>query len=34
MVADTDIGRELTRQISDLENLLVAYRRGLIKEKN
>ena len=32
MVADTDIGRELREQITDLRSLLVAYRRGLIKE--
>ena len=32
MVADTDIGRELREQIVDLENLLFAYRRGIIKE--
>lgn len=32
MVADTDKGVELRRQISDLERLLVAYRRGYIKE--
>lgn len=33
-VADTDIGRELRLQINDLKNLLTAYRRGLIKERN
>lgn len=33
MVSDTDIGRELRRQIADLENLLLAYRRGIIKER-
>ncbi len=33
MVADTDIGQELREQIADLENLLIAYRRGLIKER-
>lgn len=32
MVADTDIGRELREQIVDLEKLLFAYRRGIIKE--
>lgn len=32
MVADTDIGRELREQIVDLEKLLFAYRRGVIKE--
>lgn len=31
-VADTDIGRELKKQINDLEHLLYAYRHGLIKE--
>ena len=33
LVADTDIGRELKRQISDLEMLLYAYRHGFIKER-
>jgi len=33
MVADTDKGAELREQIVDLEKLLVAYRRGYIKEK-
>ena len=33
MVSDTDIGQELRRQIADLETLLLAYRRGLIKER-
>lgn len=32
MVADTDIGHELREQIVDLEKLLFAYRRGIIKE--
>lgn len=32
LVADTDIGIELKKQISDLEKLLYAYRHGLIKE--
>lgn len=32
-VGDTDIGRELRRQIQDLEMLLDAYRKGYIKEK-
>lgn len=32
LVADTDIGIELNKQISDLEKLLYAYRHGLIKE--
>lgn len=31
-VADTDIGRELSKQIKDLESLLYAYRHGYIKE--
>lgn len=33
LVADTDIGRELKRQVEELEKLLYAYRRGFIKEK-
>lgn len=32
MVNDTDKGAELREQIADLEKLLVAYRRGFIKE--
>lgn len=32
-VADTDIGRELKAAIKDLENLLVAYREGVLVEK-
>lgn len=32
LVADTDIGRELKMQISELEKLLYAYRHGFIKE--
>lgn len=32
-VRDTDIGKELINQIDDLQNLLVAYRKGLIKER-
>ncbi|HEY5525158.1 MAG TPA: fructose-1,6-bisphosphatase [Clostridium sp.] len=32
-VRDTDIGVELQREIEDLEDLLTAYRKGLIKEK-
>lgn len=32
LVADTDKGRELKRQISDLKELLHAYRHGWIKE--
>ena len=31
MVADTDKGAELREQVADLERLLAAYRRGLIK---
>ena len=34
MVSNTDIGRELRSQISDLEKLLLAYRRGLIAVKS
>ena len=34
MVNDTDIGAELRVQIADLNNLLLAYRRGYIKEKS
>ena len=33
MVKDTDKGRELVAQVSDLEKLLVAYRMGFIKER-
>ena len=33
MVSDTDIGLELREQIADLEKLLLAYRRGFIKER-
>lgn len=32
LVADTDIGKELKKQISELEKLLYAYRHGFIKE--
>ncbi|KOA20614.1 fructose-1,6-bisphosphatase class 3 [Clostridium homopropionicum DSM 5847] len=32
-VSDTDIGEELKKQIKELEMLLIAYRKGLIKEK-
>lgn len=32
-VGDTDIGEELKSQIKDLEALLAAYRKGLIKEQ-
>ena len=33
MVNDTDKGEELRGQIVDLEKLLIAYRKGIIKEK-
>lgn len=33
-VEDTDIGKELKKQIKDLEKLLVAYRKGLIDERD
>lgn len=33
MVNDTDKGAELREQIADLEKLLIAYRRGFIKEQ-
>lgn len=33
LVADTDIGVELRKQIDDLEELLFAYRHGYVKEK-
>lgn len=33
MVADSDKGVELSEQISDLEKLLMAYRKGIIKER-
>ena len=33
LVADTDSGRELQRQVDDLKRLLYAYRHGIIKEK-
>ena len=33
LVADTDKGKELRAQISDLKDLLYAYRHGIIKEK-
>ena len=32
-VADTDKGQELIKQISDLEELLYAFRHGFIKER-
>ena len=33
MVADTDKGQELKEQISDLKELVAAYREGAIKER-
>lgn len=33
LVADTDVGDELKSQIEDLQELLYAYRHGIIKEK-
>ncbi len=33
LVADTDVGKDLKRQIEDLEKLLYAYRHGYIKER-
>ena len=33
MVRDTDEGRSLAKQITDLKRLLVAYRKGFIKEQ-
>ena len=33
LVADTDKGTELKKQISDIEELLYAYRHGILKEK-
>jgi fructose-1,6-bisphosphatase-3 len=33
LVADTDKGQELREQVSDLRQLLKAYRHGIIKEK-
>lgn len=33
-VKDTDIGKELQKQINELKKLLIAYRTGLIKQKN
>lgn len=33
MVADSDKGIELSEQVSDLEKLLMAYRKGIIKER-
>lgn len=33
LVADTDIGKQIRKDIRDLEQLLDAYRRGLLREK-
>ena len=33
MVADTDIGKEIKERISQLEQLLAAYRAGVLAEK-
>lgn len=33
-VGDTDIGKQLRKEIQDLEKLLVAFRKGYIREKN
>ncbi len=33
LVRDTDRGRELTRQVEDLQSLLQAYQRGFIEER-
>lgn len=33
MVADTDIGKELSMQIADLKELVAAYREGALKER-
>ncbi len=33
LVADTDKGVEIRQQISDLQDLLYAYRHGFIKER-
>ncbi len=34
LVGDTDIGERLRREMADLERLLAAYRKGLIRERN
>ena len=34
LVKDTDVGKELEKQIFDLEELLECYSLGLIKEKS
>lgn len=33
LIKDTDLGKELQRQVSDLQQLLAAYQAGIIKEK-
>ena len=33
-VRDTDKGKELIRQVDDLNRLLAAYRKGIVKERN
>lgn len=33
MVGDTDLGKELLERISDLKELVAAYRDGRIKER-
>lgn len=33
MVADTDVGKELSGRIEDLKELVAAYRKGILKEK-
>ncbi|MDD2434364.1 MAG: fructose-bisphosphatase class III, partial [Bacilli bacterium] len=33
-VADTDVGKELKEQVENLKLLLIAYRQGIIAEKN
>lgn len=33
LVADTDLGKDLAKQVDDLRELLYAYRHGFIKEK-
>ena len=34
LVGETDNGKELKARINDLKNLLLAYKSGIIKEKN
>ncbi len=34
MVGDTDIWEHLRKEIAELENLLIAYRKGYLKEEN